>query len=127
MLNNIFRQNGGLNADQVRANTLRDLALLVGEGSEGNILVIFDPKHYDDYRHVHSEFLRLKNGQDVVYYSAKQAVEQDISFYVGYIEEQLKTIQKPLYLALFTRERGQVDFVIKAIIDKGLPLTYFVI
>ena len=128
MLNNLFKKDG-LNADQVRANALVSHALSVGDGQAGAVLVIYAPKHYDDFLAVHDQFARLKDENDT-FYSTKQVTEKDIKFYVDYIKDDLANIghgKSKVFLGLFAKKRADIDFIVKNIIDQKIDITYFVI
>lgn len=129
MLNNLFKKDSGLDENQVRAMNLVGQALAVGD-NESKALVLFAPKHYNDFGAVHAQFMRLKDESDTIQYSCKQQVEQDISNYLKYIEHDLNFKghgKDNIFLGLFVKTRSDIDFIIKSIIDKQIAVSYFVI
>lgn len=129
MLNNLFKKDSGLDENQVRVTNLVRQALAVGEGQR-KVLVLFDPRHYSDYVPVHAQFMRLKDESDTIQYSCKQVVEQDISNYLRYIENDLSFTdhgKENIFINLFAKSRSDIDFIIKSIIDKQIAVPYFVI
>lgn len=127
MLNNIFKKDNELDENQIRANDLVEQALKVGD-VEGNVLVLFDPRHYQDYRQVQDQIIKLES--KTIRYTCKQQVDRrDISKYLDYIEHDLATEKQKenIFFNLFVQSRDDIDCIIKKIINKKVPVTYFVI
>ena len=127
MLNNLFKK------DRINENTAKQIKLfdtvlsVAKENLEDDVLFLVSPSENREYLYFHNEFSNYANDRAYVDYSIFDT-HNGIERVAGYIKDRLlNNLNKRKFIVIFSKNRNEIDEMLKVIYRDNIAITYYVI